>query len=346
MKHRLGVVSALAFLLFSARGLWGIDVYLARIPIIDETGNPSPGAEKPYEDLLQAISAALTGDAVKINGVEDSPASSPLSFLDAARLCQNNEYPYLLYGYLKKSEYSYSAEVKLLERGKNELSAVFFAGDDRDHYERLLADIAAKIKSFFYADAGLAVTEKEKAAEKGLLNLQASLGYWAPLANEWSGMLSGLASAACGVRFIPVRPLFGSGSRSGYVALGSDLEYAIGMNDPSYESYVFNTLKVRLPVEAILDMGGGHSFGFGIGLLFQFDLLFQTRNYTDPYMGITAGVGASFSASYRFRLSDFLALGLSTLLDITGYDPALVVFSPRIFLDFALWNLAKEKGDE
>jgi hypothetical protein len=91
MKHRLGVVSALAFLLFSARGLWGIDVHLARILIIDETGNPSPGAEKPYEDLLQAISAALTGDAVTIKGVEDSPGSSPLSFLEAARFCRSND---------------------------------------------------------------------------------------------------------------------------------------------------------------------------------------------------------------------------------------------------------------
>ncbi len=345
MKHRLGVVSAFAFLLFSASGLWGIDVYLARILIIDETGDPSSGSEKPYEDLLQAISEALTADAVAIKGVEDSPESSPLSFLDAARFCQRNDYPYLLYGFIKKSEYSYSAEVKLLERGKNELSAVFFAGDDRDHYQRLLADVAGKIKAFFYTDAGM-----EKASlpevEKGLMNLQASLGYWAPLGTAWSGMLSGLASASFGVRFIPVRPLFGTGPRTGYVALGADLEYAIGMNDPSYESYIFNALKARIPVEAILDMGGGHSFGFGIGLLFQFDLLFQTRNYADPYLGITAGVGASFNASYRFRLSDFLALGLSTVLDITGYDPALVVFSPRIFVDFEMWNLAKEKGDE
>jgi len=33
-------------------------------------------------------------------------------------------------------------------------------------------------------------------------------------------------------------------------------------------------------------------------------------------------------------------------VDITGYDPALVVFSPRIAIDFAPWNVAKEKRDE
>ncbi len=345
MNRRLRVPLAIGFLFFLTRGLWGMDVYLARIPMIDESGDRTTASEKPYEDILQALAAAMTSEAVTVKGVEDSPEGSPLSFLDAARLCQSRDYPYLVYGFIKKSEYSYSAEMKLLERGKNEPSAVFFSGDDRGNYERLVADIAAKITNFFYKETGLDGTKKDSEGERGLLSLQASLGYWAPLGNEWSLMLSGLSAATCGVRFIPIRPLFVAGQRSIYIALGADLEYAIGMNNPSYEGYIFNVLKVRTPVEAVLETGGGHSFGLGIGLLFQFDVLSQTRAYADPYLGAAAGVGATFDALYRFRLTDSLTLGFSVVLDITGYSPALVVFAPRVFADFALMSAAKENGD-
>ncbi len=322
---------------------WGLDVVLARLALLDETGNQAAAPELPHVALFDALSAAVTGDALAVRMAEDSPDAAPQSFLDAAKLCQSRDYPYLLYGYVKKTEFSYSAEVKLLEKEHKELAAVFFAGDDRDHYQRMMADLASKIMGFFYKEAGLKDSGPDTGIERNVLIVPAYAGFWAPLGPDWSGMLAGIASAGGGVRFIPARPLFGSGQRTGYVALGADVEYAIGMNNPGYEGFVVHTLKARTPVEMTLNMAAGHSIGMGLGLLFKVDILSQARNYAEPYLGVTAGMGCSLSASYRYEVDEGFALGFSNVLDLTGYAPALIEYSGRIFVDFTFRNAFEGK---
>ena len=58
-------------------------------------------------------------------------------------------YGYLLYGFVKHSEFSVTAEVKLLDAEKAAVAASFFNSDDSSHYPRLMKDLAVRIEEYF-----------------------------------------------------------------------------------------------------------------------------------------------------------------------------------------------------
>jgi hypothetical protein len=334
LSMKLRVVYAF-FLLLTICRLPAIELYLAPLAVQDETGKSVEGQEKPEADLLQAFQKIAVGEAVSIRSAPIGSEELPRSFLDAARLSEWGGYQYLLYGYVKKGEYSYSAEVKLLERERKEVVSVFFAGDDRAHYQRLMDDLAGKILDYFYREVGVQAPEKGPEPERNLLSFPLSLGYWTPAVRDWGRVVAGLGALNAGVRFIPVR------NGNLYFSLGADLEYALGMNEQSYESFFLHTAKLRLPIEGVFELGRGQSFGLWLGPLLQIDVLAQTRHYEAPFTGVTAVMGLSFGFLYRCVLTDTLALGFANVFDVAMYTIALVEYSPRVFVEFSLGS----KGD-
>ena len=106
-------------------------------------------------------------------GVFPARCSSPGS---CSPVSEAQDCHYLLYGYVKKSDYAYYAELKLLSRDNKELSATFVSGDDAEHYERLVGDSATKVFNYFRDELGLA--SKASTNSTGELLLIPAAGYW------------------------------------------------------------------------------------------------------------------------------------------------------------------------
>ncbi len=326
-------LSLFAFFLASIP-LGALELYVAPLAVQEDSGNRSGVPEKPERELMERLSKSDLGKALAVRPAEETGKEPLGSFLDAARLCERQGYPYLLYGYVKRAEYSYYAELKLLEGDKKEVAAVFFAGDDKDHYARMMDDLAVKISKYFGREVGLLPPEEKPEPKRNLLGFTSSLGYWAPLGGEWSRVLSGLGAIKVGVRFIPQKPLMTMMSKEWHVALGLDVEYGLGMNAPSYESFIQHSFKLRLPLEMVMKVGIGQEFGVGIAGLVQMDTMVQDRRYASTFVSTTAVGGASLSFLYRYSVSPSLSLGLETLFDVAAYSDPLLMVSPRFFLDW------------
>jgi hypothetical protein len=328
-------IRLLVFCLASAP-LGALELYVAPLAVQADAGDGSGVPGKPEKELMERLSRSELGTALQVRSAEQTGGEPLGSFLDAARLCEREGYPYLLYGYVKKTEYSLYAELKLLERDKKEVAAVFFAGDDASHYSRMMDDLALKISKYFGKDVGLLPPEKKPEPKRNLLYLTSSLGYWTPLGGEWGRVLSGLGAIQVGLRFIPRKPLMTAMSKEWYMALGLDVEYGLGMNTPSYESFIEHSFKFRLPLEMVMEIGVGQELGVGIAGLVQIDTMAQDRRYTSTFVSTTAVGGASLFLLYRYSVSPGLALGLETLFDVAGYSDPLLTVSPRVFLDWKL----------
>jgi hypothetical protein len=291
------------------------------------------GAEKGgmAENLLRELRREPAGDGLRFR--EAQAHVIPASFLEAAMLCERNGYDCLLYGYVKRTAVSLSAELKLLDQASGRLAAVFFGGDDPAHSDRLMRDLAAKVREYFRAELGLPPAPSPQ-PERNRLELSGWLGYWTPLGGDWDRVLAGVTAAGMGARLIPADPLFRLWSRAGYLALGLEGEYLLGMNEPGYESFFLHAAKLRIGLEAMLELGGGHAAGLGAGLLAELDTAAQDRKYASGFTGTTLAPGFCLSAQYRYRLSGRLALGVAGLLEVAAYSPALVTFSPRLFAAF------------
>ncbi len=320
---------ALLFLL-SAGGVGAMDIYLA--PIVYQDDEDTAGAElkHPARDMHNRLFSTPIADGVVIHDADVPEGSSPRTFLEAARLCESQGYPYLLYGFVKRTGYSYYAELKLIERARKDLVISFISGDDESHYERLLDDLAAKVTSYVRNDLGMGPPRPEDRPATNIVMLPLSLGYWTPMGGDWSKAMTGLVTADASVRFIPTRPLFHLWSRPCFLALGVDLEYALGTSQPGVENFFLHAAKVRFPVEGFMDFAGGHRIGLGVGPLLEIDTMAKSKQYGTTVVEATVVPGVTFDARYDYVLSSSVSIGFTNIFDLALYAQPLFTYSPRL----------------
>ena len=328
--------AAMFFLFLAAAAAGAMEIFLAPIAYQDDSGASAAETKRPQEDLFKRLGGAVIATGVNLHSVQASQDSLPRSFLEAARLCESQGYPYLLYGFVKRTEYSYYAEVKLLERERKEVSAAFIASDDEGHYERLIDDLAAKVTGYIRTDLGMGPPPPVERPARNILVLPVSVGYWTPTGGNWSQAMAGLVSADLSLRFIPAKPLFHLWLRPSYLAIGLDLEYALGTNQPGLESFYFHAAKVRIPVEAMMDLRGGHRLGLGLGPLLEIDTMVQSQQYASTAVQTTIVPGAAFSILYQYVLSSSVSLGLTNMFDLAFYSKPLLTYSPRLSVNIWL----------
>ncbi len=340
INQKMMLVSILALLL--GKDVEALDIYLARMVYQNESGAKDEETKRLQEDLFQKLASAELNESVSLHKV-DGGESPPESYLDAARLSESQGYANLLYGYIKRTSYSYYAEVKLLTRENKDITATFIGGDDDMHYQRLVDDLAAKIVTYIRDDLGMAPLQSRKVPVRNILTIPVYVGYWAPMSSGWSNALSGLVCANVGIRYVPTVPLYHLWNRPGFLAMGLDVEYGLGMNQGGLEPFFLHAVRVRLPIEAYLDFKNNDRLGLGLGPMIEIDTMIQSRLYGSTVTETTVTPGVSFSVLYQHALSSSISLGLASIIDIAFYSQPFVVFSPRLSVDFKLLGGSEEK---
>ncbi len=327
------IALVLVLVLTATPSFAALELHVAPLAVMDDPSGAAAGNTNPGEDLVRNLSEIAAGSALVVRAVEDPPAALVRSYLDAARLCQSRGYGLLLYGFVKRSELSVSAEVKLLDAEKGLVAASFFNTDDARHYPRLMKDLATRIQDYFSVDVGLNPPPRRPEPQRNVLSMPASLGYWTPVGGEWSHVLAGLGSVSLGARFIPARPLFTFLTRPWFVALGIQAEYGLGMNQPGYESFLLHEARVRIPVELGAEVSPGHVLAMSAGPLLVVDAMIQDQLYAPTSTSVTTVGGLSFGAHYRYTVSDSLSVGCGTIVDVAMYASPLVTISPRFDIE-------------
>jgi len=309
-------------------------VYLAPLSVLVSEAQDGSRPLRPERDLLARLDATILSGAVTFR-LSDASTKPPATFLDAARLCEAAEYPYLLYGYLKSSEGRYYAEVKLLSREGKNIAQSFVAADDTAHYERLLDDLCSKIVAYFTVDLAIASVERIDTAQRNLFEFPCALGYWTPV-GDWLSVAMGIVRAEAGARFIPKRPLGAVYSRPFYAAAGLRAAYALGKNQSGYETAFLHSVELRLPLELFYELNSRDRIGAALAALVSFDILSQERKYGDVYTETTQAGGLSLSLSYRRALSPRIDIGLECRAEVLFYAPPLWRITPMVTANFAL----------
>lgn len=319
-----------------------LSVRIAPFVIVDSALDGLPDSLHPERRLLEKMNETPLSGSVEFS-LTNGAAHPPVSFLDAARLCELREYPYLLYGYLKKQESTYSSELKLMAREGKHIAATFVATDDTAHYDRLIADLAKKVADYFLDDLAIVPDPSRDASAHDVFEIPCSLGYWTPV-GDWAAGEMGLCCVGFGFRFIPRNPLAALRSKPLYLGTGLRLEYSLGKNLPELETSYLHRIKVRIPIEAFLGLGGGSYIGAGLGGFVEFDVLAQDRKYGRTFVETTSAGGVSVSLMYQYALSDHIALGLDCSFDTAFYSRPLCAISPRLYFDYSFGKKDKEES--
>ena len=320
------------FLFFLTSSLFSIEIFLApvyRFELTNETGTFHK--KNPTRDLYNLIQQRDDSGALQITRLLEKRVGVPQTLLDVTELCEYHGIQFLLYGYIKKTNHSYDAEIKLYDHEKHEIRYVFYAKDNLENYERMLKDLRGKIIEYFYTDLGLSPTEEDKEAEEGYIGLNFGLGYWTPI-GSWSSFLSGIVTTDLGAHLVPVNPLFEWQKYSFFLRYGLIVSYALGMNKPDYESFYLHLFRIKVPVDLCAQWYDRHLIYFSLAPQLQFDLLIQDRLYDGPFTGKTSVMGLSLAIGYEYRFENSkFALGLSNTFDFAFYSNAQIIYRPFVY---------------
>ncbi|QQO10750.1 hypothetical protein [Breznakiella homolactica] len=329
MKKNLAVFfcTIISLACISAQRVSGMDVYIAAVAFIDESSDAGIARIDIAKDLLRVLNAEEFARPLTIN--QSRGGTIPRSFMDALNLCQANGYDYLIYGYIQKTNDAYTAELKLADRKAGAVGKTFFSSDTSDQYERLIRDLGSKIAGYFRDDLGFKPAGWTSEPVRHIFGLSMDVGYWAPLVNNWSSVVSGLGTAQLGLRYVPVSPAFVTGSRAGEYSVNLDLEYAVGRTERGLEEALIHTGIVRVGVGLDIWLNKTAQIGLGFGPSFRLDFAQRNPKYADSRTEMTGAPGAFMEFTNRYAVHSMVSLGWNVIAEWTFYDKPLFTVSPR-----------------
>jgi hypothetical protein len=330
----IGVLSILFFPLLSVAGL---DIHVAPIVFVED---PPPEDRDPRVDvrgdLLSALSGIPLNGAISFRKTAVAGTALPTSLLEALRLCEDKDYDYVIYGYVRHTRTTCFLELKLVDREARAIAITFLASDGADKYDRLIHDGAEKVAAYFRDDLGFGGPEVAAEPARNIWSIPASLGYWTPLGGDWGGRLAGVARIGAGARLTPIYPTFVLDSRDGYIAAAARLEYAIGIGEDGFEESLLNSVIVGVGAEAGWNLNDRNALVSEAGLLVRADFLSISKKYEAVQLSFSAAPGLYLGAGYQYAVNDRITLGASLRVDAVLYEPVLFILSPALALNYRL----------
>jgi len=256
----------------------------------------------------------------------------PQSLSEAVRVCQNERANYLLYGFIASKEYTFYAEIKLLDYGRRSLSRTFYSVDDTDNMERLLDDLSKKILSFVEEAFNIPVLERPPAFTEWSAFLK--IGYWTPMGEDWTKLLVGTAMADLGFWVTPTDRLKVNYGYLSSLSTGLDLSYAFALGTRDrYDAYD-HIIAVGLPIKLNFKLNSQNSLHTGVGLIYIFDLLYFKDPYDDSVLKVYRCFAGSLFLGYGFKIKEYLSFTVDNQLQLRFQRHPMPVFFARIGIDY------------
>ncbi len=318
--------------ILSAAPLSASEIYIA--PLGEAV---TPQGQSAAKELLSALDKIFErGDVHFMEAARDgiSDDSAPESFLDAMRMCQSNNYEYLIYGFVRPEGNALSAGIKLISSADRKLLAEFYASDDTAHGDRLMSDLAIKIYAFFIDDLGW-TGQKNPLAPPRNFSMGISGGIWSPI-GAWSKALVGAYKAEFRLRFVPLPWLYEQDGERYSFGLCLRLGFALGLNAEGYEPALLYCGRARFPVDYCCSFGKVFSLSMGAGPMIEYEFLDQSRRNTGEYCAYTLAGGFSAFADLTCQASPLFSFGVGGVFDFIFFEEPLYEVSPELFVCFSL----------
>ena len=119
-------------------------IYVAPILFVDENEERYEADENFQDDLTYELN-----EKKEFLGIEVIKTRSHIknirSSYDALKLCKEEKISYLIYGWVKKTEYTYECEIRIFDgEGRKNIFTVY-AKDGKENYEKFIENISEKI---------------------------------------------------------------------------------------------------------------------------------------------------------------------------------------------------------
>lgn len=318
-------------------------ILVAPLYIVNEQEGTNDKINNSHKDITSALKQLDESNILGFESVGIFHINPPASFLDAVRLGKELKSDYLLYGYIKTNDYSWSIELKLLDVNDSRIKQIFYASDDSSHYNRMISDIANKIVLYIMDEFHVSVEGISKDSREMLFNIPASLGYWTYTSADWNSVATGTGSISAGIEFIPVDRLFQYRGAAYFLSLGLMLNYRYGMGDPSQYVANIHSVTMELPVVLYRQWHPRSTFLLGVVPCYTMDFMTYTPRNSGSTSVFESAMGFKLRPGIRFRAFQKMDLTFTVDFGVRLYDPLQPSVEPSLGI---VYNISKRTWGE
>jgi hypothetical protein len=288
-------------------GLYAAPVKVLVVPLLcysEEDGSRLSDMEADvqlqFSGKLRAYWLSGLAEIFPGTGMEDMHVAS---VLDASRVCTAEKADYILYGYMKRGDRSWFAEVKLFEAASQSIREQFFAGDDTGHMDRLLQTLADRIADYACIEFGLARERSEPDIRHMIWEVPFEAGYWNHIDGDWADKILGTAAVSIGLELFPELDFTASANRKFAISVRADTGYRYGLGNDSTEPSVYHSVFIAGTVCLTRYLTDTNKLKFGFGPLFGTDIMIIDQKYRGKSTYKTNVSGVRFSAAYGYDIN-------------------------------------------
>lgn len=317
------------------------EIKVAPLAVYDMNGNKTTLPSDPAKEIYAELEKLWTGGLVHFSRLDESKCGIPVTIIEANKISVSENADYLIYGYVKKNETNYLAEIKFYSTNEKKIVTEFFASDSSGHYERMLAFLSGNIVEGIKEISGINHFElQEKKTRPTELRIPVSAFYWNPIDNKWGSKILGIAGASTGLEFYPRQPVSIKKGKLIDFSTRLDVSWAFGKNKRDAYPLKLNMVTISLPVLVHVHFDEDHSIYAGFGFAYNSELMNITPKYEGEQFNFQNVFSFENIIGYEFRINKTVSLFAEVIFGYHMIDSGFVTVKPCIGTTF---NVFKER---
>lgn len=306
MKKKLLVISLLCNL-YTA--VFAETIAIVPFVVYDHSYSKINMSDKPEKEVYKELESCWFEGLITFELLKSEEFGEVYTVLDANKLCEAGNKDYLLYGYIQKNENSWSANLKLYSRDNKKIVKEFFAGDEKEEYDRFINTLSQNVITGIGDVMGLREVQKKAEETKAVeLNLPCSFYYWSPINGNWQDVLTGIAGTDCAIEFYPHQKYKVFHEYLTDYSFQFKLSYSFGLGTPSAYELDYHSIRVSVPVISHIHINSLYTVFLGGGIYYEFEMMNAAKKYEDKKFFYQNMGGLELVTGLEYKINDFISL--------------------------------------
>lgn len=315
--------------------LEGEQVYIAPLLSVDEGEESYETDTKLQDDICESIE-----EQKEFLGVEIIKTGKKIkqvrSSYDALKLCREEKIKYLIYGWIKKSEYTYEGELRIFDgEGRKNIFTVY-EKDGVDNYEKFIKNISKKVleslHEIFY------IPKQEEAEKYSKINVGPDIWYWTFMNKSWVKYMSGTIGIGGSFEIIPDDSVFFIKTYPVYFSVGLSLDYRLAVNRKEAVKSYLNNINAVGYTNMYINFYDIHRVYGKAGVLYALDILQYQDKYSDGKVSTSGAVGLIIGFGYKYSVSEKIKIIFANEAEFVFYKKVMSKYLGKVGVEFEVFK--------
>lgn len=315
-------------------------VYIAPLLSVDEVGESYEIDIKFRDDIHESIEKQKEFLGVEIIKTSKKVKQIRSSY-DALKLCREEKITYLIYGWIKKTEYTYEGELRIFDgEGRKNIFTVY-EKDGIENYETFVKNISKKVldslHEIFY------IPKQEEVEKYSRINVETYVGYWTFMNKAWVKYMSGTIGIGGGFEIIPDDSVLFIKTYPVYFSVGLSLDYRLGVNRKEALKSYLNNLNAIGYTNIYMNFYDIHRIYGKAGILYGLDILAYQDKYSDGKVNTSGAVGIITGIGYKYSVSDKIKIIFANEFEFVFYKKVMSKYIGKIGVEVEVFKKEYKK---